>query len=469
MGWSRGLSVEVGGRDVVSHVGTAVVRLLADRVGLTAGLSAAVPAGGRVLGHDRGRVLTDVAVAIADGGTRIGDVAVLGDQAGLFGSVASTPTVWRTLDEASGRLDALAQARAAVRARVWDQITARHGGVPACRVAGTDLGDTVVIRLDATIVIAHSEKEQATRTWKKTFGHHPLTAWCDNTGEALVIRPRPGRAGANTAADHIEVLDEAIAQIPARHRSNLLVTVDGAGSTHALVDHLTALNNDPAWPDRRVRFAVGFDLDERVRRAIGRLPESVWCPALDAQGRPRDNGEVAELTGLLRGGPVGDQLASWPADIRIIVRRERPHPGAQLSLFEHHTGYRFQVTATDLPNGQVAFLEACHRVQARVESRIRCGKDTGLRRLPSQKYPINQVWCVAVGIACDLLAWLALLTLDGDLAKAEPKTLRYRLLHTAGRIINGQRRRRLRIPASWPWADALATAFARILALPAPD
>ncbi len=307
--------------------------------------------------HDRGRVLTDVAVTIADGGTRIGDIATVGDHEELFGSVASAPTAWRTLHEASGRLDAVAAARAAVRAHVWDQLAARHGKIPPCRIAGTDLGDTVVVRLDSTIVIAHSEKEQATRTGKKTFGHHPLTAWCDNTGECLVIQPRPGNAGANTTTDHVEVVDAAIAQIPAPYRGNLPVTVDGAGSTHGLVDHLSALDSDPAHPDRRVRSAVGFDLDDRVRTAIGRLPSHVWCPAVDADGEPRPHGEVAEVTG--------------PADMRVIVRRERPHPGAQLSLFEQHEGYRFPVTATTVATGQVPFREACHRAQARVESRIR--------------------------------------------------------------------------------------------------
>ncbi len=138
---------------------------------------------------------------------------------------------------------------------MWEQIVARHGRIPPCRVAGTDLGDTVVIRLDATIVIAHSEKEQAAPTFKRTFGHHPLTAWCDNTGEALVIRPRSGRAGANTAADHIEVLTEAIAQVPGPYRTKLLVIVDGAGSTHALVDHLSTLNSAPG---HQVHYAVGF-------------------------------------------------------------------------------------------------------------------------------------------------------------------------------------------------------------------
>ena len=191
-------------------------------------------------------------------------------------------------------------------------------------------------------------------------------------------------------------------------------------------------------------------------------------PALDADGTPRPDAQVAELTGLLRHSAGGDRLAGWPADMRILIRRENPHPGAQLSLFEQHEGKRYQVTATSTPRGQVQFLEARHRTQARVEDSIRCAKSTGLGHLPSRDYVVNTAWCQAASIACDLLAWLRLLALDGDLAKAEPKTLRYRILHTAGRIVKGQRRRHLKITASWPWAQEIADAFARILALPPP-
>jgi Transposase DDE domain group 1 len=471
--WSRGLTVEVGGADVVSHVGTAMLRMLGDKVGLTSGLSTAMAGTRQLPLHDRGRVLTDLAATVADGGTRIKDIAVLGDQATLFKAVASVPTAWRALEEADAtRLAALDAARAKVRVWVWEQIVARHGRIPPCRLAGTDLGDWIVIRLDASIVIAHSDKEQAAKTFKKTFGYHPLTAWCDNTGELLVVLLRPGNAGSNTAADHLTVLKAAIAQIPPQHRRKILVTVDGAGSTHALVDLITQL--DAEHPDMAIRYAVGFDLDERGRVAIGRTPEQVWCPALDADGEPRKGAHVAELTGLYRTHPKGDQLNTWPTDMRIIARRETPHPGAQLSLFEQYQGYRFQLTATNLTStdvqtsNDVQLLEAAHRLQARVESRIRCGKDTGLRRLPAKSFAINAAWCLVAALACDLLAWLALLALDGDLAKAEPKTIRYRLLHTAARIIHGQRKRRLRIPQTWPWAHQLQTAFTRITALPAP-
>jgi hypothetical protein len=348
---------------------------------------------------------------------------------------------------------------------VWGLIAGRHGGIPPARAAGRDLGEVIVIRLDATIVIAHSDKQLAKGTHKGTYGHHPLTAWCDNTAESLAVMLRPGNAGSNTAADHISAMDTAIAQVPAKYRRKMLFTCDGAGASHAFVDHVTRLNARPGY---QVHYSAGFDFDGRIRDVLSRLPETAWTPAIDADGVPRPDAQVAELTGLLRHSAGGDRLAGWPPDMRILIRRENPHPGAQLSLFEQHEGKRYQVTATSTPGGQVQFLEARHRTQARVEDRIRCGKSTGLGHLPSRDYKVNAAWCQAASIACDLLAWLRLLALNGDLARAEPKTLRYRILHTAGRIVKGQRRRYLKIPPSWPWARAIASAFTRILALPPP-
>ncbi len=259
--------------------------------------------------------------------------------------------------------------------------------------------------------------------------------------------------------------DAAIAQIPARYRRKMLITCDGAGATHALVDHVSALNARAGY---QVHYSVGLDFDERIRSVLPDLPETAWSAALDADGTPRPDAQVAELTGLLRHSAGGDRFAKWPADMRILIRRENPHPGAQLSLFEQHEARRYQVTATSTPAGQVQFLEARHRTQARVEASIRCGKATGLRHLPSRNYQVNTAWCQAASIACDLLAWLRLLALDGDLAAAEPKTLRYKILHAAGRIVKGQRHRYLRIPAAWPWARHITEAFAQIMALPPP-
>ncbi len=314
-GWARDLRVRVAGKGVVSHVGSALLRLLGDRVGLTDRLSKALQVRGFHPDIDRGRVLADLAVAVADGATAIDDLRVLRDQGGLFGPVASTTTAWRCLDEIDGvQLARIDRARAKTRAWVWRQIVTRHGQIPAARTCYGDLGTTVVIRLDASIVIAHSDKTGARGTFKGTYGHHPLLATCDNTAELLVALLRPGNAGSNTGTDHVTVLDAAIGQIPAPHRRNLLVTIDGAGAGHQIVDHITALN---ARHGHRVEYSIGFDLDDRARTAITRYGTTGWEPALDADGRPRDDAHVAELTGLLRhsvgpDGKVTDQLSTWP-------------------------------------------------------------------------------------------------------------------------------------------------------------
>jgi hypothetical protein len=266
------------------------------------------------------------------------------------------------------------------------------------------------------------------------------------------------------------VLDEAITQIPDPYRRDLLITVDGAGATLDLINHVTALNSVHG---RRVHYSVGFDLDARARAAISQLREADWQHVWDRDGEPRDlDGDhaagVVELTGLLRTSHGGDELSNWPADMRVFCRRERPSSGAQLCALEEADGWRYQLFATNTGRGQPDFLEARHRSHARVEDRIRCGKSTGLEHLPSSSMAINQAWCVAATIAADLLCWLRLLCLGPALADAEPKTLRYRLLHTAARIVRGQRKRKIKIPESWPWADELAAAFHAAFALPAP-
>jgi hypothetical protein len=316
----------------------------------------------------------------------------------------------------------------------------------------------VVLDVDATLVTAHSEKEAAAATFKGGFGYHPLAVWCDNTSEMLAAVLRPGNAGSNTAADHIEVLTAAIRQVPPTHRRKLLVRADGAGASHGLLDWLTAQD---AKRGRAVEYSVGFAITAAVRDAIARVPRTAWQAAIDAEGEVREGGHVVELTGML-------DLTKWPDGMRIIVRRERPHPGAQLSLFEEADGWRYQAVATNTSTGQLAFLEARHRAHARVEDRIRHAKDSGLGRFPSREFTINQAWTMLTTIAADLIAWLRLLALPEALRSCEPKALRYRLLHVPARITRGARRRRLRIPATWPWAEHIATTFDRIAAIPAP-
>ena len=457
--------VSADGDGVVSHVGSRLLADLADRTTLTGELSQVLAGLRRPRArHDPGRVLVDVAVALADGATTISEIAVLADQQAVFGAVASDSTVWRLLDRLEDReLAAVAAARAAAREVVWAQHAEQHGrAVPTSRVAGRDLGETLVIDLDATIVVCHSEKEQTAPTFKGTFGYHPMLAFCDNTGEFLAATLRRGNAGANTAADHIDVLDQALTQIPDayRHGHPILVRTDTAGCTRAFLAHLRSLR------DRSVscEFSVGWAITDRERTAIRALGERIWTAAIDTDGDPRDGAAVAELTGLL----PSTALAGYPDRTRVIVRRERPHPGAQLDLMEERDGWRYTCFATDTPIGQLAFLDARHRAHARVEDRIRTGKDTGLGHFPSREFAINTAWLVAAMLAVDLLAWTQHLLLDGELRRAEPKTLRYRVLHTAARLVHGGRRLFVRIQRTWPWADDLAAAFHRLAALPVP-
>ena len=492
-GWLKGLRVTADGTGIVSHAGVALIRALADNIGLTAGLSRAL-ASGRLLVHDRGRVLADLACAIADGAEVISDFRVMGDQEDLFGLVASVPTAWRTLDEiARGGERALGKLTAAVNAarrRAWSAAAARHGALPGIRVADKTLHGVTCIRLDASVVTCHSDKEGAEPNFKG-FGLHPLLAYCDNTAEPLAGMLRSGSAGSNTAADHLAVLDAAITALPPAFRRQLMVTCDGAGASHALIARLDTL---AARPGYQVIYSVGWELGAREKAAITAVPAQAWQIAVGGHGEARERraegacadphcghrrcwieeAHVTELTGLLREGPAGDQLKGWPATMRIFTRRERPHPGAQLTLFEAEDGWRYTLWVTNRPAstsgwlGQPAYIDAAHRVHARVEDAIRTGKDCGIGKFPSSSMAMNKAWLAAALTAATLLAWLKLLALDAALAKAEPKTLRYRILHTAAKLTRGGRQRRLNIAATWPWAADIMTAWDRVNALPQP-
>jgi len=383
----------------------------------------------------------DLAVMLADGGDCLADLRALGDQQPLFGQVASSSTAFRVIDRIASDPDGLERLRAAharARARAW-----KLAGAPA----------ELDIDVDATLLTAHSDKDGAAGNFKGGFGFHPMLAYGDQTGEALAGELRVGNAGANTAADQIAVAEHAIEQIPVEHIEgiDLLLRVDSAGASHDLLD----------WcRDGRIRFSVGYDLTETVRDAIVQIPDGTWVSAIDQDGSQRPNGHVAEITAAL-------DLTSWPAGSRVIVRRERAHPGAQLS-FTDHDGHRFQAILTDRPDDDIAAIERRHRARARVEDHIRNDKDTGLRNLPFRTFEHNRVWLQLVLIAHDLLAWTQRLLLIGELARCEPKRLRYRLLHIAARLAFHARTATLRLQRSWPWARELATAFARLKAIPAP-
>jgi hypothetical protein len=425
---------------LVSHAGSALLARVADVTGLTRALSHALTDPGlRAGSHDRGRVIRDLAVMLADGGDCLADLRAVGDQAALFGSVASPSTAFRVIDRIAstpGLLGALRAAHARARERVWE-------------IAGAP--ERLTIDLDATLISAHSEKEGAAGNFKHGYGFHPMLAYADQTGEALAGELRPGNAGANTAADQIQVAEQALAQIPGAQVETieLLLRVDSAGASHELLD----------WcRDARIRFSVGYELTEAVRAAITEIADADWVPALDQDGAERPHGQVSEITAAL-------ELKTWPAASRVIVRRERAHPGAQLT-FTDHDGHRFQAILTDQP-GPVAAIERDHRGRARVEDHIRNDKDTGLRNLPFRDFEHNRVWLEIVRLAHDLIAWTQRLLLTGELAKAEPKRLRYRLLHIAARLAFHARGARLRLQASWPWANDLAAAFTRLKTLAA--
>jgi hypothetical protein len=398
--------------------------------------------------HDPGKILTDLVMALALGGDCLADIAVLRAQPGLFGPVASDPVVSRLISALAAdgprALRAIRRARAAARERAWALAGDRAPG------AG---GSLIPVDIDATIVIAHSEKEQAAATWKKTFGFHPLAAFADHGdgagGEPLAILLRAGNAGSNTAAEHIEVTRLALAQLPRKLRRRVLIRTDSGGGTHEFLTWL-------ASPSRRLHYSIGMAITEEMQEAILALPERIWEPAYDADGQARPGAWVAELTGLL-------DLSGWPAGMRVIVRRERPHPGAQLR-FTDIKGHRFTAFATDAQRGQLASLELRHRRRARCEDRIRNAKDTGLRNLPLHGFTQNQVWCELVAMASELLAWMQMLALDGAARAWEPKRLRLRLFSAAGRLARGGRRLRLRLAATWPWAAQLTAAITRLQA-----
>jgi hypothetical protein len=417
--------------------------------GLDRSLSAALsPWGSPRAVHDPGKVLLDVATAVALGGDCLADVAVIRAQPEVFGSVASDPTVSRLVAALAGDVDAavaaIRSARAVARERVW----ARR------RPVAGQPGGQVTIDMDATLVTAHSEKELAAPTFKRGFGFHPLFAFVDHgedgSGETLAGMLRTGSAGANTAADHISVLDAALAQLPEHERDNVVVRTDTGGGVKDFLHHITDLG---------LEYSVGFYGMPPVVEALSLVPRQAWRAAIDSDGLPREGAQVAELTSYL---PT--TLRGWPAGMRVIARRERPHPGAQLRLTDHE-GWRITCFATNTrgPGWTLAALEVRHRQRARAEDRIRALKDTGLRNLPFHGFAQNQIWLEIIALAADLLAWTQTLAWHDQPARRwEPKRLRFRLLAVAGRIIRSGRRRRIRLPRGWPWNDLIDTGWAAL-------
>ncbi len=451
------VKVSADGQGVVSHAGMGMLRELADLTGLSARVSAALAdtyKGPWI--HAPGDVFADLAAAVADGADCVDGVGqLLGDREQVFGAVASTTTLWRCVDERidAAHLPAIRAARAHARAAAW-----AAGAAPA-------QDGWLHLDVDATITIDHSDnKENAAATWKKTFGFHPLLVFLDRpeiaAGEALAGLLRAGNAGSNTTADHIIVLGWALQSLPPSHRPGpdnpdgpqVLMRSDSAGATYGFA---------AACRTAHVGFSLGAVITAAVREAAEVLTAADgWYPAIDSGGAIREGAWVAEATALV-------DLSAWPPGTRLILRKERPHPGAQLR-FTDSDGHRVTGFLTDTGHGvipgQLAGLELRHRQHARVEDRIRQAKATGLRNLPFHAFQANAAWLEIIMAATDLVAWAKLIgfTEHPDLARCEIDTFRYRVLHVAARLTRGARQLRLRIDATWRWAHAIATAWQQI-------
>ena len=457
-------AVDAAGSNVVSQAGGLLLTETIRTVGLDKELSAAL-AGWRHPNarHDPAKIMLDLAVTLALGGDCLADIAVLRAEPGVFGQVASDPTVSRTIDrladDPDAALRAINTARAAARTRAWELA---GGHAPDHRI---DAGNPLTVDVDATLVTAHTDKEGAAPTFKRGFGHHPLWAFVDHgasgTGEPLSVLLRPGNAGSNTAADHITVIREALRQLPGhqpgtRPGRKILIRIDSAGCTHDLLEWIVG---------QRLSYSVGFTLPDTIVDELAKVPAREWQPAYDADREPRPGAWVLEVTGLL-------DLSRWPKGMRVIVRKERPHPGAQLRLTDAD-GHRLTAFATNTPPGgphrQLADLELRHRRRARAEDRIRAAKDTGLTNLPLHEMDQNRIWCAIVALACELTAWAQMLGLTEHPARRwEPKRLRLRLFSLAGRLARTARRTVLHLPNHAPRAALLLQAITNLRALAAP-
>ena len=403
--------------------------------------------------HDPGKIVADLAISLALGGDALADIGALRGEPGVFGLVASDPTVSRLITALAAdpvrAITAINTARQAARARAWS-LAGEHAPDHAASAR-----HPLVIDVDATLITAHSEKESAKPTFKKGFGFHPLCAFADHgsagTGETLAIKLRPGNAGSNTAADHIDVVQQALAQLPGsspRPGKRVLIRADGGGGTHEFLAWLTG---------RRLSYSVGFTLPFETPELYKQIPEKIWTPAYDADGDIRDGADVAEFTGLMN-------LQKWPAGMRVIVRRERPHPGAQLR-FEDVDGYRLTAFVTNTTRGQLPDLELRHRKRARCEDRIRIAKDTGLRNLPLHGFEQNRIWCLLVALATDITAWMGMLGHPGEQARRwEPKRLRYRLFSLPASLAKTGRRITLHLSDRTAWATTTLAAISTLRA-----
>lgn len=446
------VNVESSGTGVAAHVGLHALGQLADKLELGALLSSrVVSTGERLPLHERGKVVTQLALVLAGGGDSCADIEHLRFQEELFGSVPSDTTVFRTMHEfdETGRAQ-LMLAIAEVRAKVWKKLD-------------TDATKPVILDFDASLVEVESEnKQKAAPTFKGGFGFHPLFVFADLTGETLAAKLRPGNAGSNTVSDHVEVFDAALAQLPTSVRAGhhvgddpllaarqMLARADGAGCTTGFLN---------ACRERNVEFSVTVRSNAQLSAAISRVSTNkrVWCHAVTQKGERRCGAEVTEVTDLL-------DLSDFPEGTRCIIRREPLHPGAQRSLFPSYD-FRYWGFYTDAA-GTPAMLDGQMRAHAHVEQHIERLKCSGLTSMPFTNFEANATWLLTVALAADLVRWFQLLCLSGEWRNVRPKRLRWEIFHAPGRLVYSARRIVVRLLDGWPGADQLLNAYKHIATL----
>lgn len=437
------------GEGLVSHAGVGMLAEIADLSGLTAGISGLFGGHGHVWrAHEPGVSVVQAAASIANGMTNVSGVGqFVVSRPTVFVGAATVSTMRRTVfsfgeELMSAGLDSV---MCDARTRAWD----------AARYAPQSL----TLDFDATLLACHSEKEEAAPNFKFGFGFHPLGCWLDETREPLAMILRKGNAGSNTATDHMDVLFRSLGQLPERFqvghqpgdpdsdvRHPILVRCDGAGSTKAFLADLV---------ERNISFSVGFSADHKLRDLIAALPDQAWMPAINKDHTARDGAEVAEVR-------VHESGGGWPTGSRVICRREDPHPGATLSMFDQIHGQRHTMFLTDSTDPDIAALELRHRGHARVEDRIRTWKATGATHQPYKEFAANQAWLNVTLIAQTLLAWTQLIGFTGALATAEPATFRTKILHIAGRNATRARQHYLHLDRTWPWVTDIVAAYTTI-------
>jgi hypothetical protein len=440
--------VTANGERLVSHAGVGMLAEVADLSGLTAGLSGLFARHGLAWrSHAPGVTLVRAAAAIADGMGNVSEVGLFcSSRRAIFARPAALSTLRRAVFALGGELmtPGLDRVLADARTRAWQAA----GYAPAA----------LTIDVDATLLDCHSDKEQAAPNYKSGFGYHPLGMWLDETREPLAMLLRPGNAGSNTATDHCDVLERSLDQLPDAYRTGhgpgddaavaypMLVRADSAGATKGFLASLAC---------RNIAFSVGFAMDATIREMIEAAPEEAWQPAINGDRSERHGAQIVELCGFT--GQNG-----WPARARLICRREDPHPGATLSLFDQIQGRRHTLFLTDSTDDDIAGLELRQRRHARVEDRIRTWKATGATRQPYWDAPANEAWLNTTLIALTLIAWAQLIGFDGEVANAEPATFRTRILHIAGQTATRARQLVLHLDAQWPWTPHAVAGYQRI-------